>query len=319
MSTRLHGILLVLWPALSLACALPAGAADGKIDPPAWPIAFQETYVLAPEEGIQLPLEPSGMAVRRFYLRIESDFAIEIRVTRAYGSRVLFMERRASNVSTLVPWGRDERGNISLVNPIEFPVRVLLSIATDPAEEGEPVHRFYVNRFLEALEAGESDRLLGLLDRALAQDPQDSVAIRLVERVTGRRDALPDYLESRTVQEVEERIEELRREGDADAVDALVAAPPLLETETGIRRWNLVVGRVHMLRGQTHRALQSFYRALDHAPDVDARFEVYPLLVAANLAAGNAGQADAIVERARREAPDEAARARVEAWRSRGP
>ena len=74
-----------------------------------------------------------------------------------------------------------------------------------------------------------------------------------------------------------------------------------------------------MLRGQTNRALQSFYRALDHAPDVDARFEVYPLLVAANLAAGNDGQADAIIERARGEAPDEATRERVDAWRGRAP
>ena len=62
--------------------------------------------------------------------------------------------------------------------------------------------------------------------------------------------------------------------------------------------------------------MQSLYDALDLAPDVDARFEVYPLLVAANLAAGNAEQADTIVERALAEAPDDATRQRVRGWRA---
>ena len=302
---------LLLAVVLAVLPGRPAAA-----NPLTWPVVFQEVYRLGPREGMQLPLDPDSIPFRRFHLRIESESEIEVTVMREYGPEILWSARRVSDVQELIPWGRGERGTLSLVNLHALDIRVGVSIAVDPDEEDEPVHGFYVNRFLEALEAGESSRLLGLLDRALEQDPQDSVAARLVRRITGSGASLAEINDARLVRAARQRIDAWQRRGDTAAIDERIARTPALETRLGRRRWLVLVGRTHLLRQRPVRAMQSLYDALDLAPDVDARFEVYPLLVAANLAAGNAEQADTIVERALAEAPDDATRQRVRAWRA---
>ncbi len=303
--------------ALLLSLGAPARADDSaETSPHTWPVAFQETYLLLPHEGQQLELEPDGISVRRFHLRVDSPTEIEVKVTRAYDNSILWMERRASDIDALIPWGRDERGTVSIFNPMRFPVRILVVIATDPAEERLAVHSFYVNRFLEALEEGAHEEDLRLLDRALAQDAQDTVAAKLLARVTGLEGSPLEIAEDRFVEQARERIDTLRRDGKTEEIDEFLAQERDFETDRGRRHWFLLVGRERMRREQAVRALQAFYAALDAAPDVAARFEVYPELVAANVATGNTEQAEAIVERALEEAPDDDTRQRVEEWRS---
>ena len=298
-----------------LAVAIVASAQDDA-SPLTWPVAFSEIYVLRPHEGTQLPLEPDGIAVRRFHLRVESEREIEIKVTRAHDSSILWFERRVSDADAVIPWGRGERGDISLFNQTFATVRVLVEIALDPAEDGRAVPSFYVSRFLEAIESDERSGALELLDLALEQDAQDSVASSLLARVTGLRGTHREIVEGRAVQLAREQIERARQRDDRRMVDALIEDEMEFDTELGHRRWYLLVGDVHLRRDEPVRAMQSFYAALDHASDVPARFEVYPRLVAANLAAGNTEQAEAIVERALREAPDDETRRQVESWRA---
>lgn len=311
------------WTVAAIVSAIPAAASN----PQTWPVVFQEVYDLAPREGTQLPLEPEGMRVRRFHLRVESDLPIEVELTRAYDSSTLCSERRTREVAVTIPWGRDESGELSLFNEMRPDgqrnsakrARVLVSIAVDPATRDEPVHSFSVNRFLEDFEAGATAHLVAHLQNALAQDAADSLARQLLDRITGADGYAPDVAEARAVQRIAEGLDALRRAGDLAGVDALLADPPALTTPEGILRWNLLVGAEHMRRRESVLALQAFQRAYDAAPDGAARMQVYPHLIAANRAIGNDPQADAILERALAEAPDAATRALVESWRAQAP
>lgn len=303
--------------ALALTVAvIPTATAEST--PLSWPIAFQEIYVLRPGEGTQLRLDPEGMTARRFHLRVRSETPIRVDVTRDYDGSVLFSERRTSDVNALIPWGRGERGVISIVNASQdLRIEVSLEIATDPAEEGEPVPGFYVNRFLELMQAGELTtdpavlrRARGLLDQALTQDADDVVARRLLESL-GHSVETTDLTR---IREIRTRLESLEERGETDAIRRLLDEAPDLRTVTGRRTWSLLVGRTYLDLQEPQLALQAYYRALDAAPDLAARFDVYPGLVAANLAVGNTEQAEAVVERALGEAPDETTRAQVEGW-----
>jgi len=292
-----------------------------EASPETWPVSFQEIYTLIPREGMQLRLGPDGLDVRRFHLRIDSEVEIEVSVTRDFDSQRLFSERRAREVSAVIPWGRGETGVLSIASAVRPDgqsdrsslANVVVALAADPAPG--PVHSFSVNRFLEELERGEPGEAVVWLDRALAQDATDTVAARLVAKVYGYEGTPAEVVEQSRVDALRERMEVLEENGDNEAIVGILSDDHGLTTDRGRSAWDLLAGRVRLERDEPMLAIQDLYRALDRAPDATARFAVYPLLVEANLAVGNDAQADAVIQRALAEAPDDTTKAWIEGWK----
>jgi tetratricopeptide (TPR) repeat protein len=321
---------LILLAGVIAGTAPLAAAATTDHEPALWPVRFSEIYVIDPRSSTQLRLEPDAFRARRFHLRVHGPREFEVVVTRARDGAMLWAERRITRASKLVPWGRDEFGHVSISNPHDRVLEVTVEVATDPREDGLRVYSFFVNRFLEVYGAGDMERAEALLSRALAEDPSDTTATVLLDRLwkelgltqapvavtteAEERRAWKQIAERQRVNLVTAEVDSLILAGSGEQAIEVLKAESGYETDVGLRRIALLRGRALLAQGEFVPALEALYDALDAAPSVGARFEVYPFLIQANLAAGNRRQAQAVADRAAAEAPDDAALRRVRSW-----
>lgn len=298
--------------------------------PALWPVRYSQVYVVDPHSSSQLRLEPDVFRTRRFHLRLHGTLEFEVTVTRARDGSLLWSERRVTETSQVIPWGAEDFGHVSLSNPHDRAIEITVEVATDPAEDGLRVHSFYVNRFLEVYGSGDMERAETLLSQALAEDAQDTTASVLLHRLWKELgltqppvEVTSEAEERRAWRQIAERqrlnlltahVDSLIDAGSGPEAVALLDRHVNFETDVGMRRWSLLRGRVWLAQGEFVPALEALYDALDAAPSVGARFEVYPFLIQANLASGNRAQAQAIADRAASEAPDDAALRRVKSW-----
>lgn len=308
----------------------PAAGESSADAPELWPVRFSQVYVVDPHSSTQLRLEPDVFRARRFHLRLHGLREFEVTVTRARDGSLLWAERRITEASKLVPWGADDFGHVSVSNPHDRPLEVTVEVATDPSEDGLRVHSFYVNRFLEVYGDGDMERAETLLSQALAEDPADTTASVLLHRLwkelgltqppvsvsteAEERRAWRQIAERQRLNLLTARVDSLISADASEVAVDLLARHVNFETDVGLRRWRVLRGRALLAQGDFMPALEVLYDALDQAPSVGARFEVYPFLIQANLAAGNRAQAQAVADRAASEAPDDAALRRVRSW-----
>jgi hypothetical protein len=160
-------------------------------NPQTWPVVFSRVLRVAPGAARQITLDWDGIKARQFYLRLDAVEPFDATLVRRHDGSRLFDGHMESHYETLVPWGKGEAANLSLsvhrayrVEDQDQALYVTLSLARDENEVGLAIYSFYMNRFLWLYRRHELVAARRALDKALMEDPQDSLALSLRERLS---------------------------------------------------------------------------------------------------------------------------------------
>ncbi len=165
---------------------------DTVVDnPQTWPVVFSRVLRVAPGAARQITLDWDGLKARQFYLRLDAVGPFDATLIREHDGSRLFDGHMESHYETLVPWGKGEAADLSLsvhkahrVEDEDQALYVTLSLARDEDEMGLAIYSFYMNRFLWLYRRHELVAARRALDKALMEDPRDSLALALRERLS---------------------------------------------------------------------------------------------------------------------------------------
>ncbi len=165
---------------------------DTVVDnPQTWPVVFSRVLRVAPGAARQITLDWDGLKARQFYLRLDAVGPFDATLVREHDGSRLFDGHMESHYETLVPWGKGEAADLSLsvhkahrVEDEDQALYVTLSLARDEDEMGLAIYSFHVNRFLWLYRRHELVAARRALDKALMEDPRDSLALALRERLS---------------------------------------------------------------------------------------------------------------------------------------
>jgi tetratricopeptide (TPR) repeat protein len=326
-SQRTHSLVL----ALSLAAG-PLALADS--DPRGWPVRFSEVYRYQRAQVGQIALSWDGLKAREFFLVLQGQSSFDATLTRDRDGSILYGGRRASHYEALIPWGQDEVAHLTLTGRRDEGIVITLSLATNPAQDGLVVYRFHVNRFLRLYEQKNLPKAKAALERAMEEDPSDSLAA-LLWRHLWRDEGLTAppmkvwteeqerllwlrVAEGQRISQLRSQVQEALAAARPDSAQALLRAAGEFQTRPGQLGRSLLEGTVAIQAREFGAAIVALNDALGYADTPVDRFQAYRLLVAANRAIGNDAQARLIVELAIRDAPDPQTRSEAESWRGEG-
>ena len=162
-----------------------------KENPQAWPVVFSRVLRVEPGADRQITLDWDGLKARQFYLRLDAVEPFDATLIRKYDGSILYDGHMESHHEALVPWGKGEAADLSLsvrkahrVEDRDQAVYVTLTLARDKDEEGLAIYSFQLNRFLWFYRLHDLVAARRALDKAIMEDPQDSVALALWQRIS---------------------------------------------------------------------------------------------------------------------------------------
>jgi hypothetical protein len=193
MRSRVHSFLLIA----VLAAVAGAAGADGP--PPGLVRWGEQSYRLEPGEATSFRVDSDQIPVRRWVLLVESDRApSHLNVRRVHDGSLLFDQRGEIRHEVDVPWGEGESLSAVLTAAGRGGV-FSVSIWGPPRDDYLRSHGYEVNRALEAMAAGERERVRHHLLVALRERPDDAVARVLLEALESGVLPAPGGLDSLTV------------------------------------------------------------------------------------------------------------------------
>jgi hypothetical protein len=160
-------------------------------NPQTWPVVFSRVLRVVPGAARQITLDWDGLKARQFYLRLDAVEPFDASLVRKFDGSILYSGHMESHHEALIPWGKGEAADLSLsthkahrVEDQDQALYVTLTLARDKDEERLAIYSFQLNRFLWFYRLHDLVAAKRALDKAVMEDPQDSVALALWQRIS---------------------------------------------------------------------------------------------------------------------------------------
>jgi tetratricopeptide (TPR) repeat protein len=316
---------------LGLLCTASMGSGTAEDNPLTWPIRYSESNHYERQSMGQIILSWDGLKARRFFLTLDAQGPFQATLIRNHDASILFHGRRASHYESLIDWGRGELAHLTVSTNQETGLWITLNVATDPREDGLAIYSYQVNRFLRFFARKDFKRAEASLVLALAEDPQDSTATMLWQRIQDEKGltVAPKKIQSEEeerlqwmgiaegmrIRDLSERVEAALSLAGPDSARSILARVAAFETPSCRANLLRLKAKTEMEAGDFGRAGSLLYDALDEAPTPAQRFDIRHLLVVVHRALGNEEEARKVTERAIAEAQDDARRREARSWR----
>lgn len=140
-----------------------------------------ESYTLAAGESVPFEVAFDQIPVRRWVLVVESvPSGSHLNVRRARDGGLVYDGRGETRHEATIPWGTDEKIS-AVLTASRMGGTCTVSIWGPPGDAYRKAYGYEVNRALEAFDEGKTKRARAHLTQALADDPNDWVASKLLE------------------------------------------------------------------------------------------------------------------------------------------